>query len=209
MRRLARAATIAALILVWAVPVQASDLTGGCTLEVTSYDANGNVLDDATGANQLPGSTEGTQDNPFRVDWNGHVDFHFVTGNTVFQNNHWSIYAEGIPVPILSGQDDNPTDRDELGNVTIGDNVPGGVRFVGLVYVSGSIVGNGETARCDGDGWVEIIGDPVGTIPFWVMALLVVLGLLFLVATPYTVTWEEGGYTPMSEIPHQGGMVGR
>lgn len=201
MRRFVRAAAVAALLLLWAIPTQAADLTGGCTLEVRSFDANGNVIDDATGANQIPGSNLGTETNPFKVDWNGRVDFHFVTGNTVFQNNHWEIYAENIPTPILQGSDDNPIDRDELGKVTIGDKVPGGVRFVGLVYVNGSLVGNGGTARCDGDGWVQIIGDPVGTIPFWVMVGLIVIGALFLVATPYTTTWEEGVYTPMPPVP--------
>jgi hypothetical protein len=201
MRRFVRATAVAALLLLWALPAQAADLTGGCTLEVRSLDANGNVLDDATGANQVPGGNEGTATNPFRIDWNGKVDFHFVTGNTVFQNNHWEIYAENIPTAILKGSDDNPIDRDELGNVVIGDKVPGGVRFVGLIYVNGTLVGNGGTATCAGNGWVQIMGDPIGTIPWDVMVVLLLLGAVFLIATPYTTDWEEGAYTPMAPTP--------
>ena len=49
---------------------------------------------------------------------------------------------------------------------------------------------------CDGDGWIRIVGDPVGTVPWIVMVALVLIGAVFLVATPYTVTWEEGVLTP-------------
>jgi hypothetical protein len=31
------------------------------------------------------------------------------------------------------------------------------------------------------------------------MAALIVAGLLFLVATPYTLDWEEGGVTPWEQ----------
>jgi hypothetical protein len=141
----------------------------------------------------------GTQANPFEVSWDGRVDFRFQTGTTVFENNHWDIYAESVPVPILSGTDDNPGDRDEIGYVNIADQAGGVPRFVGLVYVHGVLVGNAGTSRCEGEGWVRLIGDPVGTVAWWVMAALIVAGLLFLVATPYTRDWEEGGATPWEQ----------
>jgi hypothetical protein len=198
MGRFVRATAVAALLLLWAIPAQAADLTGGCTLEARSFDGAGKALDTAL----VPGGDEGTQQNPFRVAWDGHVDFRFTTG-TVFQNNTWAIFAEGLPVAILKGGDDNPIDLDESGTITVGDKVPGGVRITGLVYVSGNSVGNAGASRCDGSGWVQIIGDPIGTIPWIVAAGLVLLGFLFLIATPYTADWEEGGYSAMPGGPVQ------
>jgi hypothetical protein len=202
MRRLALAASLGVwLLAAAAAPASAAELTGGCTLEARSFDAQGNQLDQGT----APGGagSEGTAENPFRVAWGGRVDFHFVTGDTVFQNNTWEIFAQNIPTPILKGDDDNPMDRDELGFVTVGQDLPDYVRVVGLVFVSGNIVGNGGTARCDGSGWVQIIGDPFGTIPFYVFLALIAVGALFLIATPYTADWEEGIYTPWIGGPGQ------
>lgn len=197
MKRLSIGAVIGAfvLLLLTALPVAAAELTGGCTLNARSYadPAGAVVLDEGV----APG-TEGSQSDPFDVAWAGKVDFHFLTGNTVFQNNHWEIYAMGIPVPILKGQDDNPMDLDETGFVNVGEGLDA-FRIVGLVYISGFLEGNGKTSRCEGSGWINIVGDPVGTIPFWAFLAALVAGALFLVATPYTLTWEEGGDS--GEIP--------
>lgn len=172
-----------------------AELTGGCTLEVRSTDGSGAPLDEGT----VPPGTEGSQQDPFRVAWDGRVDFRFSTGTTVFQDNEWEIYAQGIPLPILRGSDDNPMDRDESGDVQIGESVPGPV--VGLFHVSGTIEGNNGTNRCDGNGWVHVVGDPMATVPFWVMVVFLVLGGALLVATPYTRDWEEAGLSPMPDGP--------
>jgi hypothetical protein len=202
--------------LTGAAAVQAASLTGNinpeCSLEVRSYENQGDWEVAASGAvpagaieldsGFVQGTNDGgagTQANPFEVSWDGRVDFRFQTGTTVFENNHWDIYAESVPVPILSGTDDNPGDRDEIGYVNIADQAGGVPRFVGLVYVHGVLVGNVGTSRCEGEGWVRLIGDPVGTVAWWVMAALIVAGLLFLVATPYTRDWEEGGATPWEQ----------
>jgi hypothetical protein len=192
-----RAAAVVGLLMLWAIPASAAELTGGCTLTASSFDGSGNPLDTAV----VPGSDEGTQQNPFRVAWDGKVEFRFSSGATVFQNNTWSVYVENVPVAVLKGSDDNPMDLDESGSVTVGDKLPGGVRFTGLIYVSGNIAGNGGASRCDGSGWVQIVGDPVGTIPWIVFIVLIVLGALFLIATPYTVDWEESGYSAMPGAP--------
>lgn len=64
------------------------------------------------------------------------------------------------------------------------------MRIVGLFHVTGDLWGNGDSVRCHGDGWVRLVGDPVGTIP-WVAALATLVGgLIGLVATPYTRDWE-------------------
>jgi hypothetical protein len=205
MRRIVRAAGAAALLLLWAAPTLAAEptMTGGCTLEVKSYDANDVAIDDATGPNKVPGSTLGSAEHPFRIAWDGRVDFHFVTP-TVFQNNNWQIYAENVPVPILKGQDDNPLDKDELGFINIASTIPSFVpRFAGVVYVHGHLEAAGGQPNCDGSGYVQIMGDPSGTFLWYLMLALIAAGLLFLVATPYTHDWEEGVYTPMSSIPGQ------
>ena len=192
MRRVWLAGGIVCLLLAFGSPASAAQLTGGCTLEVRSFDVDGStVLDEGS----APG-TEGSQGDPFDVAWHGRVDFRFTTGTTVFQNNQWEIFAAGIPVPILNGSDDNPMDLDESGDVVVGQNLSDALRVVGLVNITGYLVGNDGTARCDGDGWVRLVGDPVGTIPWFLFLALVALGLLFLIATPYTVEWKEGGYSP-------------
>ena len=204
MKRLAVAGVVAVtlLTLLSALPALAATLTGNisppCSLEARSYDANGDVLDEGTIENGT--SAEGTQSDPFDIAWDGRVDFRFQTGNTVFQNNTWTIYADTLtgplPVAILSGSDDNPLDLDEIGFVNIQETTTGLPRFVGLVHITGKLEGNGTAVNCVGDGWVRIVGDPVGTVPWIVMVGLILVGAVALVATPYTVDWEEGAFTP-------------
>ena len=129
----------------------------------------------------------GSPDDPFQVTWDGHVDYHFITP-VVFQNNHWNFSVESLP--IRSGSDDNPSDLDEIGKVTISADLP--LRFVGLLHVDGDIFGNGDADHCHGDGWVLILGDPVGTIPFWLAVALIAAGVIGLLFTPY-VPWEGSG----------------
>jgi hypothetical protein len=187
--------------LVGAAAVQAASLTGNiepqCSLEARSFQADGETVLDQGFVQGT--SDEGSQADPFDVAWDGRVDFRFQTGTTAFQNNEWAIYAMGLPVPILSGRDDNPMDIDEVGDVTIAETAPSLPRFVGLVHVSGWLEGNSGASRCDGEGWVRIVGDPVGTIPWIAMAALILAGMVFLVATPYTITWEEGEFTPWEQ----------
>ena len=201
MKRVSAGALLACLMLgaVGFATVQAATLTGNidppCSLEARSFEADGTTALDEGVVQGTDSGGEGTESDPFDVAWDGHVDFRFQTGDTVFQNNSWSIYAMGLPVPILAGSDDNPMDIDETGLVEIENMAAGVPRFVGLVHVSGVLEGNNGSSRCEGQGWVRIIGDPVGTVPWIVMALLILAGLVFLVATPYTTTWEEGAYT--------------
>jgi hypothetical protein len=185
-----------------AIPTIAATITGNinplCSLEALSYlEDDATILDE--GVIENGSSPEGTQQDPFQVDWFGRVDFRFQTGTTVFSNNRWEIYAMGLPVPILSGSDDNPMDLDEVGFVEIDETAPGVPRFVGLVHVNGWLEGNSGASRCEGEGWVQIVGDPVGTVPWVVMAGLILAGLVFLVATPYTRDWEEGQLTPWEQ----------
>jgi hypothetical protein len=127
------------------------------------------------------------------VTWDGRVDFRFDTG-VLFSNNHWNVRLEGVPV--LSGKDDDPSDLDEVGNLKL--DLP--IRMVGVFNISGDLFGNGDTTHCAGDGWIYLVGDPIGTVPWIIAAILILLGLIGLVATPY-VPWEQSGH---DELPRVG-----
>jgi hypothetical protein len=195
MRRLVAAGAVSALLLLFvALPAIASELTGGCVLEVRSFDgpsATGNEVDRGRAQGVIAEGDVGSQSRPFKVDPEGSVDFLFNTG-VVFENNEWSIYAQGIPVAILSGSDDNPGDVDETGVVNIGDSLkllP--FKVVGTFYVTGDLWGNEKTRHCRGEGYVQLLGDPIGT-PLWIIAaaLLALGGAGLLLVTPYSRDWE-------------------
>ncbi len=197
MRRFVAAALGASLLLL--VPsvtiVMAAELTGGCTMQVRSFDgpnATGNEVDEGQLGGIVAEGGVGSQSRPFKVDPEGSVDFVFTTGTTVFENNSWSIYAQGIPTPLLTGQDDNPLDLDERGVVSLGDQLSRlPVKVVGTFFISGDLVGNGGTSRCHGEGYVQVLGDPTGTPAFLAaVALLAISAFGLLVATPYSTTWE-------------------
>ena len=189
---LAAAAIVAVLI---AVPVLAQELTGGCVLQLRSFDgpsATGNKVDEGQVQGVINEGQVGSQSRPFRVDPKGSVDFLFSTRPTVFQNNHWAIYAQGIPVALLSGSDDNPLDVDETGVVELGDvlqKLP--FQIAGTFYVQGDLWGNNDTSHCHGSGYVQLLGNPI-TTPIGILAVLLLalggVGILF--AVPYSTTWE-------------------
>jgi hypothetical protein len=163
-------------------------------MELKSFDgpsATGNEVDRAAVQGVIAEGDAGSAGRPFKVDPEGSVDFLFNTG-VVFENNNWSIYAQGIPVAILSGSDDNPGDIDETGVVNIGDSLkllP--FKVVGTFYVTGDLWGNQNTRHCRGEGYVQLLGDPIGT-PLWIIAaaLLALGGAGMLLVTPYSRDWE-------------------
>lgn len=190
------AASVAALLLfpLVAIPALAVGLDGGCVLQVRSFagdNATGNPIDEGQASGPISQGDVGSQTNPFEVNPEGSVDFLFTTP-TVFQNNHWAIFAEGLPVPILAGSDDNPMDVDETGIVSLNDTIKAlPFRVVGTFLISGDLWGNNNASHCQGEGFVKVLGDPVGTIPWDLAAALIILsGLMLLVATPYTVDFE-------------------
>lgn len=197
MKRVIAAGVVAAvLVLLLVLPTIAAELTSPCSMEVRSFDGpdpqTSTAIDQGTAAGPIAEGAVGSQSRPFKVDPEGSIDFAFHTGTTVFQNNHWEIYAQGLPVPILAGQDDNPLDRDETGVVTVADQIKAlPFTFVGTLFISGDLWGNGNTSHCHGEGYVQILGDPVGSIPWdLAAALILVSGVMLLVATPYSTTWE-------------------
>jgi hypothetical protein len=193
-RLIAALAVCALLLLLVAIPVLAAELTGGCVMQVRSFDgpnATGNEVDRAQAAGIISEGAVGSQSRPFKVDPDGSVDFLFNTGS-VFQNNHWAIFAQGIPVALLAGSDDNPMDVDETGVVSIGDAVkllP--FKVVGTFFITGDLRGNNDQSHCHGEGYVQILGDAVGT-PLWILAaaLIALGGAAILFAVPYSSNWE-------------------
>jgi hypothetical protein len=196
MRRVISAGAVAAtLAIIFVLPVLAAQLSLPCSMEVRSFDAPGalgNEVDNAAVAGPIPEGAVGSQSRPFKIDPEGSIDFAFHTGTSVFTDNHWTIYAQGLPVPILQGFDDNPSDVDETGIVEVNETIQKlPFKFVGTVFVSGDLYGNGDTLHCYGEGFVQVLGDPVGTIPWDLAAALILLsGVMLLVATPYSTTWE-------------------
>jgi hypothetical protein len=200
MRRVISAGVVAAtLAIVFVLPVIAAQLSGGCSIEARSFDGppvngqvSGAIVDEGSMIGPQPEGGVGSQTRPFKVDPEGSIDFRFNTGSIVFQNNHWSIFAAGLPVPILSGDDDNPLDVDETGIVNVNETIQKlPFKFVGVLFVSGDLWGNNDTAHCYGEGYVQILGNPVGSIPWdLAVALILIAGVMLLVATPYTTDWE-------------------
>jgi hypothetical protein len=195
MRRLLAGAVVGSiLLLLLALPVLAAELTGGCVIEVRSFDgpnATGRQVDEGRAQGVIAEGAVGSQSRPFKVDPDGSVDFLFTTG-TVFENNHWAIFAEGIPVALLAGSDDNPMDLDETGVVSIGEAVKKlPFAIVGTFFITGDLYGNLDASHCHGEGYVQVLGDAVGT-PLWILAaaLIALGGLGILVAVPYTEDWE-------------------
>jgi hypothetical protein len=169
LRRLALIA-LPALILLLPASASAFPLTN-CTLDLTSVDANGNVIDTATA-----GADDATQTDPFLADSDGTIEWAGTMGSQVITNHHWSVSIFNIPTP-LSGGDANASGKtDGDGTVDVGANLP--FRFTGLFYVSGGISGTGGS--CAGSGWLRLNGDPFGTIPFWIFLVLLVFGLLLM-----------------------------
>ena len=202
MRRVFMAAVVSTtLAFLLVLPVLAATLTLPCSMEVRSFEgagATGTEVDNAAVRGPIPEGAVGSQTRPFKIDPEGSIDFAFHTGQSVFSDNHWTIYAQGLPVPILAGFDDNPSDVDETGIVEVNETVQKlPFKFVGTVFVSGDLWGNGDTLHCYGEGYVQVLGDPVGTVP-WILAaaLILISGVMLLVATPYSTTWEtdpDGG----------------
>ena len=173
-RRLAGAALAAGLLLpLLALPALAADpgaidLSGGCTVTLTSTDASSTAVGTASG----PGAA--SQGAPFVVDPKGDVAW---TGTApLIRNGSWGVSIFAIPIPGLSGtfaNEDGKTSAD--GSVTLGD-IPLLGQFAGLVYVTGSV--KGEGGACDAAMWVKLGGDPVTSIPGIAGLVLGALGLL-------------------------------
>jgi hypothetical protein len=160
----------AVLVLLIAHQVAAFEMNGGCTLQIVSTDASGEVVDTVSGPGAEGG---GTQSDPFLVDWDGSVSWEGRSNDQVFTNHTWQTYLFHVPTPIRGG---DPNEEDETvgtGTAGVAENAP--FRLSGLYFVSGNIDGEGGT-HCDGSGWFQVTGSPVATIPFWLAVLIALAG---------------------------------
>jgi len=157
-----------ALILLLPATAAAFPLTN-CTMHLDSAHANGDIF-----ATADSGDGNATQADPFLVDSDGTVDWTGTMGDLVIKDHHWSVSVFNIPTPFSGGDPNEDGGTDGDGTVEVGDTLP--FKVTGLFFVSGSISGDGGS--CEGSGWVKLIGDPLGTIPFFLGLALIVLGLL-------------------------------
>jgi hypothetical protein len=171
-RSLSIAALLAVCLLpVLVAPVAAFPLTT-CTLAIASTDGSGGALDTAAS-----GAADSTVSDPFKVDWDGSVSYAGSTG-VVIKNYQYHVEVFGVPTPIRGGDANDDENKDGDGSVSVGANAP--FRVAGLYYVSGGY--KGEGGECAGSGWFQLLGSPVGTVPWIAGIALAVLGVLGLVA---------------------------
>jgi hypothetical protein len=169
LRRLAVIA-LPALVLLLPASARAFPVTN-CTIELTSVDVDGATIDTAT-----VGEADGTQANPLLVDWDGSVEWAGTTGSLVIKDSEWGLSLFYIPTPERGEEQNEDGDKDGDGTVRISDDLP--FRITGLYFVSGQISGTG--GGCEGSGWIDVTGDPFGTVPFWIGIGMTVVGVLLL-----------------------------
>jgi hypothetical protein len=188
-----RAALVAALVGLLALPLAstalAADVTGGCTGSITSYDAAGNVIDNARGPG--PG---GTQADPLNLDPEGSLAWEASTPVPITSGT----YAVGLSgSTISSGAIDNPDGKDTVSGVTGVSDLPSFVRPV-LSYllltdakaeVTASASGSGQS--CTASVWVTGLGDTTGSPAFWMGAGVLILAAILLFVL-FTTTTEIG-----------------
>jgi hypothetical protein len=187
----------------------ASTLLFDCGGMAVSYDSDGNMVDWAIGV----GSSEGGGPNGQLVDIYPSSDIGnraftksnpFIVKDTVIyfgrmpsegdgaRNHTWYIQTAGISID--EGGDDNPDlNNRNAGEISIGDDVPGGALVIptGLYQIDGQLDSE-NGVRCGGSGWVkfETAFPPLtaaGGVAA-VAALAGIFGLLFN-ARP-AITWK-------------------
>lgn len=172
-RSFAPAVLLAALAVPFAAaPAGAFPLTN-CTLSLTSLGADGSELDGVQSS-----ADDSTQADPFQVDWDGTVAYDATTGSQVLTDMSWHLEVFGIPTPLRGGGPNSAGTTAATGSLPVGTNLP--FRVTGLYYVAGGASGTGGS--CEGNGWIRLSGDPVGTVPFFGGLALLLIGLLLLFA---------------------------
>lgn len=168
---LRRLVVVAVTLLVLLLPASAAAFPlDNCTAEVTSFDADGNVL-----GTVRSGADDATQTDPLIVHWDGTIGWAGSSGSTVFGSHTWGVTVFGIPTTLQGADTNDSGDTEADGTVTVADNVP--IEIVGLFLVSGQI-SDTDGNSCKGEGWLLLDGDPLGSLQFWLGLLLLLLGLL-------------------------------
>lgn len=179
----AAAAGVAALVAsaIFVVPAGAGD-ADGCTWTVRSLDADGRVIDTASGPG--PGATKS---DPLSIDPEGSITYQGTTDQVVAHGS-WSVETSGGLAISFGGDvtnDEGDTEKsgtEELESRLTVDIGPFGTVAVisGLVHVDFEATGEGG-ARCTASGWVETTGSPFGNLVFIAGSLLSLFGIALLV----------------------------
>ncbi len=144
----------------------------GCTVSVTSRDANGGKLDTAS----APGDG-GTKADPFVVDPDGSVKWEGSSDN-VIKDASWSVSVAGIQV--RSGKFDNDEETKKADGVQSMDILPSAVAGIMLtgdqvIPVSGKVDGKGGS--CTASGYITGTGSPTSSPMFYAGLVSAALGL--------------------------------
>jgi hypothetical protein len=176
---LARLLVVAALGWLVMLPASAAAFpsSGPCSLTLISSNALGEVLDTVE-----TGDDSASARDPFLVDWEGTVGWSAIVAAPL-QDYHFEVDMFGIPTPLRGGSANTSDSRSSTGAFAFTGSAA--FRFTGLYYLTARISGSGTD--CEGELVVQLIGDPVGTIPFFVGLGLIAIGLLL-------VAWGAKGH---------------
>jgi hypothetical protein len=173
MRRSSAAGTLVFAALAWLLLLPAAVAAfplENCTMSLQSFGANGAPLDTAQS-----GDASASQADPFQVDYEGTVRWSGTVSISMV-NNSYFINVMNIPTPLRGSNSNEGDNRTGGDTVSVAANSP--FRVTGTYLVSGAITGSGGT--CSGSGWFKLLGDPVGTVPFFAGAALLALGAVLL-----------------------------
>jgi hypothetical protein len=143
----------------------------GCTLTITSLDADGTAVDSAQG-----GGPDASMTAPLEVHWDGTIGWSGGTDAQVIRATSWHVDVFGLPTPLRGGEANEDGDTTGEDSIRIGEAVP--FRYTGLFHVSGLLSGDGGS--CSGEGWVRVVGNPMSTLPFLVALALLLVGVVLL-----------------------------
>ena len=154
----------------------AGGTVSGCSGTAVSKNENNEPIDSVSG----PGGPPASRSNALKIDYDGVVSYD-GRSDAIIKNHNWHISIMGVKVK--SDGDTNDEERQtDASDEKVSDYIP--FRMSGKYFVSFEI--SGEGGSCEGSLWVEIDEDPVGTIPWFVGAgflLIGVAGLAFAVPT--------------------------
>lgn len=176
MRRavLIRILAVAALAWLLVLPAAAGafPVTGKCTLTISTTDAQGKPLDSAKSGDDSASAAD-----PLLVDWEGTVSWDGVTQASM-QNAHYHVAMFGMATPFQGDAANSPDARSTTGTFKFTANAP--FRFTGTYYMSAGIIAANGT-QCAATFIVKLVGEPIGTVPFFVGLALLAIGALLLV----------------------------
>ena len=169
LRVVAASLVVGSLLVLVPGAASAESLTG-CSGTATSFDADGNQIDQATASDGKIVDADGkpvfTSANPFTVDNQGTVKYS-GSSDAVITDHTWKITMFGTQL-VSGGSPNASLTKDADGTFDIQKKVS--VRFTGLVRVEGDVTGRGGS--CAGDGYIEVQGNPFTSPVTW-------FGLLF------------------------------